>query len=364
MVKEKDIVTPDEGRAVAKEIGAPYYECSAFNRYGREDVFNNVIRAAVAEKRKLRFWSAQLRRVQYPQIQAPMKPPPLTLPKVNVPVSTLHSDFHKLLFNQSEGDVVFNVRGQCFRAHKICLAVSSKVFEDLFTLDLNTCNERKTNKVLSDTSQTRKDMDMDVKALIENEEIPMESFECLSLNDNKVSSSDVINANHPAFTLIELNKPCDNPYKPGEVMTLTCVTLNSNITPRGFQYMLEYLYTGKVKEDFESLGDAKIAAQLLQLSDLILQISNVESDEAYLNIELEKQFLESRKTRLRDIALKKEFLAGKVGFNMVLCMWGYTRIRPVLVKNFIILTSCKQMDIYLRKVYIVRKVTSAPTFLA
>ena len=25
---------------------------------------------------------------------------------------------------------------------------------------------------------------------------------------------------------------------------------------------------------------------------------------------------------------------------------------------------CKQMDIYLRKVYIVRKVTSAPTFLA
>ena len=25
---------------------------------------------------------------------------------------------------------------------------------------------------------------------------------------------------------------------------------------------------------------------------------------------------------------------------------------------------CKQMDIYLRKVYVVRKVTSAPTFLA
>ena len=43
----------------------------------------------------------------------------------------------------------------------------------------------------------------------------------------------------------------------------------------------------------------------------------------------------------------------------------YTRIRPVLVKkydNFSLL--CKQMDIYLRKVYIVRKVTSAATFLA
>ena len=32
-----------------------------------------------------------------------------------------------------------------------------------------------------------------------------------------------------------------------------------------------------------------------------------------------------------------------------------------LVKNIIIL--CKQMDIYIRKVYIVRKVTSVPTIL-
>ena len=37
-----------------------------------------------------------------------------------------------------------------------------------------------------------------------------------------------------------------------------------------------------------------------------------------------------------------------------------THIRPVLVKNMLILASyVKQMDIYLRKVYIVRKVTSA-----
>ena len=42
-----------------------------------------------------------------------------------------------------------------------------------------------------------------------------------------------------------------------------------------------------------------------------------------------------------------------------------TRVQPVLGKkydNFSLL--CKQMDIYLRKVYIVRKVTSVLTFLA
>lgn len=92
-------------------------------------------------------------------------------------------------------------------------------------------------------------------------------------------------------------------------MALTCVTLNSDITPRGFQYVLEYLYTGKAKEDFDCLEDAKVAAQLLQLSDLLLQISNIQSDEAYLNGELEKQFLDLRKNKLGDIALKKEFLA-------------------------------------------------------
>lgn len=309
IVQEKDIVTPDEGRAVAQEIGAPYYECSVLNKYGVEDVFNNVIRAAMVEKRKLRFWSTQLRRVQYPQIQAPMKPPPLYLPKVTVPPTTLHNDLYKLLFNQSEGDVVFNVRGQCFRAHKICLTVSAKIFEDLFTLDFNKSNERKISRVLSDSSQNRKDVDIDVKALIENEETPTSSDDSLSLNDSDVSSMDIIIGNHPAFALIEPNKPCDNPYQPGEVMALTCVTLNSDITPRGFQYVLEYLYTGKAKEDFDSLEDAKVAAHILQLLDLSLQILNIQSDEAFLNTALEKEFLESRKNKLRDIALKKEFLA-------------------------------------------------------
>lgn len=324
MVQEKDIVTPDQGRAVAKEIGAPYYECSIFTKYGVEDVFNNVIRAAVVEKRKLRFWSQHFRRIKYPQIQAPMKQPPINLPKVTVPTSTLHNDLYKLLFNQSDGDIVFNVRGQCFWAHKICLAVSSKVFEDLLTLDINKSNERKTRKVFSNTSQIEVNVDIDVKALIENE-IPSSSTECLSVNDSVVSSQDVINANHPAFTLIELNKPCDNPYKPGEVMSLTCVTLNSDITPRGFQYVLEYLYTGKAKEDFDTLDDAKKAAQLLQLSDLLLQISNIQSNEAYLNIELERHFLEARKVSLRDIALRKEFLAGMslyITMSLKHCCWG------------------------------------------
>ena len=310
IAEEKDIVTPDEGRAVAKEIGAPYYECSVLTRYGVEDVFANVVRAAVVEKRKLRFWNTQLRRVQYPQMQAPMKPPQLHLPKVIVPPSVLNNDFRELLFNQSEGDVVFNVRGQCLRAHKICLAVSAKLFEDLFTSDLCMTSDQKLGIVLNDSSQNRQGMNSDTKALIDNEEIPGKVNNGFSMEDIDVSSRDMITGNHSAFAFIEPNKVCDNPYQPSDIMTLTCVTLNPDITPRAFQYVLEYLYTGKAKEDYDCLEEAKQTAQLLQLPDLSLQIMNIQSNEAYLNAELKKEFLESRKLKLRSIALKKELLAG------------------------------------------------------
>ena len=273
-----------------------------------EDVFANAIRAAVVEKRKLRFWNVQLRKVKYPQIQAPMKPPQLQLARVIVPPSSLNNHFQFLLFNQSEGDVVFIVRGRCFRAHKICLAVSADIFKNLFAAD---DESRSKSRVLShESNQFKTGMSIDVTALIENEQVPAKINPGFSMEDIEVSTRDELLRTHPAIELIEANKPCDDPYHPGESMSLTCVTLNSDITPRAFQYILEYLYTGKAKEDYECLEEAKQAAQLLQLPDLALQIINIQSNEAYLNVQLERQFLESRKSELRNIALKKELLAG------------------------------------------------------
>jgi hypothetical protein len=59
-VKPEDIILPEKGRAVAKQIGAPYYETSVLTQYGIDDVFFNVIRAAMIERRKIKFWSTQL----------------------------------------------------------------------------------------------------------------------------------------------------------------------------------------------------------------------------------------------------------------------------------------------------------------
>ncbi|XP_045190267.2 rho-related BTB domain-containing protein 1-like [Mercenaria mercenaria] len=304
VVQEKDIITPEQGRSVAKEIGAPYYECSVYTKYGIEDVFLNVIRAAMVEKRKIRFWSAFLRRIQYPQIQAPMKLPPLLLPKIEIPEETLHDDLCDLLHNQSEGDVVFLVRGQCFRAHKICLAVSDIIFEKLF-LGSDALVTENANKVLKRSLSSHGNSNINTQS----------GSETKFRRSSDTVGPDILNIRpdysilvHSAFLTVEERKACDNPYKPGEVTYQTVVTVRNEITPRAFQFILEYLYTGSVREDYDAFEEVLVACGILHLTDLALMISNLRGGEEYLNMELEKQFKEYRKSKLREIALKKERL--------------------------------------------------------
>ena len=316
VVEEKDIITPDQGRAVAKEIGAPYYECSVLNKYGIEEVFLNVIRAGVVEKRKIKFWSSQLRRVKYPQIQAPMKLPPLLLTKVEVPAESLHDDLCKLLHNESEGDVVFDVQGQCFRAHKICLVISAKIFHILFmqslqkVTDLKAKKEKSVGLKRSLSSHSNTTLFTDACTLIDNDFLMTAHAYRTAEDDANYIQTFNPSSLCPAIVSMEENKPCENPFKPGEIMRQTVIKLNAEITPRAFQYVFKYLYTGVVVEDFDAFNEVKIACRLFQLSDLLLMISNIESDEQFLNVELENRFREDRKRNLRDIALERELFSG------------------------------------------------------
>ena len=318
-MKECDILSPDQGRAVAKEIGVPYYECSAYTKYGVEGVFLNVIRAAMVEKRKIRFWSTFLRRIQYPQLQAPMKLPPLQMPKIEIPAETLQQDLSNLLDNESEGDVVFIVRGQRFFSHKICLAISAKVFEDLFVADVS-CRARSSHKMLqrSMSSQNPRPANMNMNTSSSADGI-MQMFDA--------HVADVSNRNHQqqpqqphfeipvqkAFLTVE-EKHTENPFRAGKMITQTFVTLRNEITPRAFQIILEYLYTGTLRKDLDSFDEVLTACGFLHLPYLAIMISNVSSSEEYLNVELERQFHEHRKSKLREIALYKEQLTGLYGY--------------------------------------------------
>lgn len=72
-VRKCDLVMPDEARAMAREFGIPYYECSVLTYFGVNEVFENAIRAALIARRNQRFWMTNLKKVQRPLLQVRKK---------------------------------------------------------------------------------------------------------------------------------------------------------------------------------------------------------------------------------------------------------------------------------------------------
>ena len=60
---------PEKARAVARDLGLPYYETSALTYYGIDQVFENAIRAALCARRNQRFWVTGLKKVMQPTLQ-------------------------------------------------------------------------------------------------------------------------------------------------------------------------------------------------------------------------------------------------------------------------------------------------------
>ncbi|XP_046365118.1 rho-related BTB domain-containing protein 1-like [Haliotis rufescens] len=319
-IEEKDLITSEVGRDIAKDIGAPYYETSVLTHHGVEDVFINTVRAAMIERRKLKFWNAQLRRVQRPLIQPPMKVPKPLLPKIAVPPPTLLTDISQLLYNQNEGDAVFLVQDRCIRAHKICLMVSSPLFEELFTLEapvIVPAEQKQTQLMRSEFSGEQNHNDEEKLLESDQESVSMDG-DCLRRSvgyENAITTPDANNGNfqklmsftHPSIACAEV-KLVDDPFHPSHSMVQTFVTMSREITPRAFQHILEYLYTGQAWEDYDVLNEVKRAAELMKLNDFLIIISNMLSGERFLNADIQRRFQEARCAKLRELALEKEVL--------------------------------------------------------
>lgn len=137
-IKRGDILPPEKGREVAKELGIPYYETSVFDQFGIKDVFDNAIRAALISRRHLQFWKSHLKKVQKPLLQAPFLPPKAPPPVIKVPEcpSMGTSEAARLLDNPLCADVLFVLQDQeQIFAHRIYLATSSSKFYDLFLME-------------------------------------------------------------------------------------------------------------------------------------------------------------------------------------------------------------------------------------
>lgn len=64
---------PEQARAVAKELGIPYYETSIYTYYGATEVFENSIRAALIARRNQRFWMTNLKQIRQPLLQVSLQ---------------------------------------------------------------------------------------------------------------------------------------------------------------------------------------------------------------------------------------------------------------------------------------------------
>ncbi|KAK3791334.1 hypothetical protein RRG08_012518 [Elysia crispata] len=358
-ISPSDMIPSSSGREVARELGAPYYETSVLTQYGVQDVFLNAARVALLERRKLKFWNTQLRRIQRPHTQPPMNFPMPAPPKVKVLLAQPCS-ISTLINNRSECDVTFLVGARTVEAHRICLAVASKFFEDLFSLEslakLPPARRRKKKK--SDNSNCYDDEKLRTKfparffpnSSVSSEHdylLPDSDLDSLSTTDTEYESSVgggvsgsadscggmgsgsggllsssglssrrtyhrqfplVIPYDHPAVETIEIRFEEDE-VNVSHKSLKTYIRMNEQISARAFMVVLEYLYTGSLRPFEVKLEEIRNTAELLQLTDLVIVVDNMKSSQDFLNIEMDKQFHVARIVKIRELALDRGFLS-------------------------------------------------------
>ncbi|KAF5906677.1 rho-related BTB domain-containing protein 2-like isoform X2, partial [Clarias magur] len=338
-IKPTDILPPERGHEVAKELGVPYYETSIVAQFGVKDVFDNAIRAALISRRHLQFWKSHLKKVQRPLLQAPFLPPRPPRPVVGIPdPPPMDGERPDSLFCQPLcSDVLFLLQGGAIRvfAHKVYLATSCSKFYDLFTMDLGSAdNDTEADETLEggeEEEQSRrgakeqagraKSLDIDK----DGDGGTKDSRRLLMLEQGSLRSSQSDNA-LPArgqyclgslgtgrplsgwgrgFLGVYLER-VDDPVT-GRPRLMTVVSMDELIQEAPFRAVLQYLYTGHLDEGRSDLMQVATIAELLEVFDLRMMVANVLNRESFMNQEITKAFHVRRANRIKECLSKGTF---------------------------------------------------------
>ncbi|XP_042141020.2 rho-related BTB domain-containing protein 2 isoform X1 [Peromyscus maniculatus bairdii] len=337
-IKPNEILPPEKGREVAKELGIPYYETSVVAQFGIKDVFDNAIRAALISRRHLQFWKSHLRNVQRPLLQAPFlppKPPPPIIVVPDPPSSSEECPAH-LLEDPLCADVilVLQERVRIF-AHKIYLSTSSSKFYDLFLMDLS-------EEELGGPSGPGGPRPEDHRSHPEQHHhhhhhhhgrdflLRAASFDvCESVDEAggsgpaglRASTSDgilrgngtgylpgrgrVLSSWSRAFVSIQEEMAEDPLTFKSRLMVV--VKMDNSIQPGPFRAVLKYLYTGELGENERDLMHIAHIAELLEVFDLRMMVANILNNEAFMNQEITKAFHVRRTNRVKECLAKGTF---------------------------------------------------------
>ncbi|NXX38507.1 RHBT1 protein, partial [Tricholaema leucomelas] len=319
-IKRGDILPPERGREVAKELGIPYYETSVFDQFGIKDVFDNAIRAALISRRHLQFWKSHLKKVQKPLLQAPFLPPKAPPPVIKIPECPVLSmnEAGYLLDSPLCADVMFVLQEQDYIfAHKIYLATSSSKFYDLFSmecedspdLDETPCNKENTNKdVLKSHFEPSVCDDITLKAA-DVKIPPPESTDSLNTPEPELGEINSVSRSPPSWGkgFVSVHKEMQvNPVS-NRMSPVTVVKMDSSVQAGPFKTVLQFLYTGQLDENEKDLTRLAQIAEILEVFDLRMMVENIMNKEAFMNQEITKAFHVRKANRIKECLYKGTF---------------------------------------------------------
>ncbi|KAG7297298.1 hypothetical protein JYU34_019257 [Plutella xylostella] len=284
--KKADLVMPDQGRALAHELGIYYYETSVFSYYGVNEVFENAIRAALIARRQQRFWMTNLKRVQRPLLQAPFRPPRPLEPEVTITPSVYLENLTTLLHQQYYADMVIICGSKGFPVHRFMMAATSEAFHRLLTAsqcrDL-TRSSSENSMVSSMGEATTGEFNEDTEYLINQDQAKQmrvwdqikrrSSCQILPVSDGCKKPPDLYReVNHLAFHSIRIVK-CEN-VQHGMSPSQTIVTMSKLISKEVMQEIINFIYSGYIDNTaFKQVSEVRFnldVAMLLKLSILLV----------------------------------------------------------------------------------------------
>ncbi|XP_044293244.1 rho-related BTB domain-containing protein 2 isoform X1 [Varanus komodoensis] len=334
-IKPNEILPPEKGREVAKELGIPYYETSVVAQFGIKDVFDNAIRAALISRRHLQFWKSHLRNVQRPLLQAPFLPPKPPPPIIIVPEPLSNNEERPahLLEDPLCADVILVLQERIkIYAHKIYLSTSSSKFYDLFLMDLSEEDQQGTTGSSTGVGVAERTLHQERHPHGREFLLRAASFDiCESAEEAgsgqqkpclRPSTSDgilrgknygerglkrrrILSSWSRAFVSIQ-EEMADDPvtYKP---RLMVVVKMDPSIQLGPFRAVLKYLYTGELDENERDLMHIAHIAELLEVFDLRMMVANILNNEAFMNQEITKAFHVRRTNRVKECLAKGTF---------------------------------------------------------
>ncbi|XP_044515150.1 rho-related BTB domain-containing protein 1 [Gracilinanus agilis] len=322
-IKREDILPPERGREVAKELGIPYYETSVFDQFGIKDVFDNAIRAALISRRHLQFWKSHLKKVQKPLLQAPFLPPKAPPPVIKIPEypTTGMNEAAYLLDNPLCADVMFVLQDEKhIFAHKIYLATSSSKFYDLFLMECEespsflegTCTKEKPSR---DVPTRTLNLDTEEESK-ETASIPLIAEDWPSQGEGVLKKPELGARDLPPNTrdlstwskgFVDMHKEMlVNPIS-NRIGPVTVVRMDSSLQLGPFRTLLQFLYTGQLDEKEKDLLRLAQIAEILEVFDLRMMVENIMNKEAFMNQEITKAFHVRKANRIKECLSKGTF---------------------------------------------------------